>query len=96
MDRPVGDALLIAFYKLAQGAAKDLKAQLVKAKIRVTLDEREGRVAVQRRADMLRRPGVTVTLTVNGHEVGKTSIDCPPDSTYGMRSRRNTCSKMRA
>ncbi len=25
MDRPVGDALIIAFYKLAQGAAKDLK-----------------------------------------------------------------------
>ncbi len=28
MDRPVGDALLIAFYKLAQGAAKDLKVVL--------------------------------------------------------------------
>lgn len=25
MDRPVGDALIIAFYKLAEGAAKDLK-----------------------------------------------------------------------
>jgi asparagine synthase (glutamine-hydrolysing) len=28
MDRPVGDALLIAFYKLAQGASKDLKVVL--------------------------------------------------------------------
>lgn len=28
MDRPVGDALIIAFYKLAQGAAKDLKVVL--------------------------------------------------------------------
>src|SRR5262249_52072317 len=28
MDRPVGDALLIAFYKLAQGAAQDLKVVL--------------------------------------------------------------------
>jgi len=28
MDRPVGDALLIAFYKLAEGAAKDLKVVL--------------------------------------------------------------------
>ena len=28
MDRPVGDALLIAFYKLAQGAANDLKVVL--------------------------------------------------------------------
>jgi len=28
MDRPVGDALMIAFYKLAQGAAKDLKVVL--------------------------------------------------------------------
>ncbi|MDB6139852.1 MAG: hypothetical protein JWO94_2924, partial [Verrucomicrobiaceae bacterium] len=28
MDRPVGDALLIAFYKLAEGASKDLKVVL--------------------------------------------------------------------
>lgn len=28
MDRPVGDALIIAFYKLAQGAGKDLKVVL--------------------------------------------------------------------
>lgn len=28
MDRPVGDALIIAFYKLAQGASKDLKVVL--------------------------------------------------------------------
>ncbi len=28
MDRPVGDALIIAFYKLAEGAAKDLKVVL--------------------------------------------------------------------
>jgi asparagine synthase (glutamine-hydrolysing) len=28
MDRPVGDALLIAFYKLAQGVSKDLKVVL--------------------------------------------------------------------
>lgn len=28
MDRPVGDALLIAFYKLAQGASQDLKVVL--------------------------------------------------------------------
>lgn len=28
MDRPVGDALIIAFYKLAQGAARDLKVVL--------------------------------------------------------------------
>lgn len=28
MDRPVGDALLIAFYKLAQGAAQDVKVVL--------------------------------------------------------------------
>jgi len=28
MDRPVGDALLIAFYKLAEGAGKDLKVVL--------------------------------------------------------------------
>lgn len=28
MDRPVGDALIIAFYKLAHGAAKDLKVVL--------------------------------------------------------------------
>ena len=25
MDRPVGDASIIAFYKLAEGAARDLK-----------------------------------------------------------------------
>jgi asparagine synthase (glutamine-hydrolysing) len=28
MDRPVGDALILAFYKLAQGASKDLKVVL--------------------------------------------------------------------
>ncbi|CAN5580191.1 hypothetical protein BH10PLA1_BH10PLA1_17230 [soil metagenome] len=34
---------------------------------------------------LVRRAGVPVVLTVNGHDVGRATVDCPPDTTVPVR-----------